>query len=70
MAWTQADLDKLDVAIANNVRKVTYSDGRAVEYHDADQMLKVRSTMKAELLASASRVSPQVRATRATMRRP
>lgn len=70
MAWQQADLDRLDTAIANNVRKVTYADGRSVEYHDADQMLKVRATIKAELLASASQVRPHVRATRGTMRRP
>lgn len=67
MAWSQTDLDKLDAAIARNVRRVTFADGRTVEYQNADQMLAVRKTMKAELTAAASQVR---RATRGTMRRP
>jgi hypothetical protein len=70
MAWSQADLDRLDAAIANNVRKVTFADGRSTEYQNADQMLAVRKTMRAELLAAASQVRPHIRATRGTMRRP
>lgn len=67
MAWSQTDLDKIDAALANNVRKVTFADGRTVEYQNADQMLAVRKSMKAELLASSTQVR---RATRGTMRRP
>lgn len=67
MAWSQTDLDKIDAALANNVRKVTFADGRTVEYQNADQMLAVRKAIKAELTASRSQV---VRATRGTMRRP
>lgn len=70
MAWTQTDLDRLDAAIASNVRTVTYADGRTVTYQDADKMLQVRNTMKTELIADASRVNRQTRATRGTMRRP
>lgn len=66
MAWSQSDLDKLDAALANNVRKVTYADGRTIEYQNADQMLAVRNKMKAELTAASTRVR---RATRGTMRR-
>lgn len=68
MAWTQADLDAVDLALRNNVRKVTFADGRSTEYQDADQMLAVRREIKSELLASSTRAG--VRATRGTMRRP
>jgi phage baseplate assembly protein gpV len=67
MAWNQTDLDKIDTALANNVRKVTFADGRTVEYQNADQMLAVRKAVKAELSAARTQI---VRATRATMRRP
>lgn len=67
MAWSQTDLDKIDAALENNVRKVTFADGRTVEYQNADQMLAVRKSMKAELAAAATQVR---RATRGTMRRP
>lgn len=67
MAWSQTDLDKIDAALANNVRKVTFADGRTVEYQNADQMLAVRKAVKAELAASKTQVA---RATRGTMRRP
>jgi phage baseplate assembly protein gpV len=70
MAWTQTDLDRIEAAISNNVRTVTYADGRAVTYQDADKMLQVRNAMKAEITADATRVNRQVRATRGTMRRP
>jgi hypothetical protein len=70
MAWTQADLDALSAAIAGNVKRVTYADGRSVEYHAVADMLALRREMKAELLASASQVRPFVRATRAVLRRP
>lgn len=67
MAWSQTDLDQLDAALAKNILEVRFADGRTVRYQNADQMLAVRKTMKAELAASASQV---VRATRGTMRRP
>jgi phage baseplate assembly protein gpV len=70
MAWTQTDLDRIDAALAANVKSVTFSDGRQTTYQDTDKMLEVRKAIKAELLASASQVSPRVRATRGTMRRP
>lgn len=69
MAWTQADLDRLDAAIASNVRKVTFADGRSTEYQNAGEMLSVRNTIKAELLAASTRTNERPRATRATMRR-
>lgn len=68
MAWVQADLDAIDAALKNNVRKVTFADGRSTEYQNAADMLAVRKTIKAELLASSTQTSFG-RATRATMRR-
>jgi hypothetical protein len=47
-ALTQADLDKLDKAIALGVRRVTYSSG-TVEYPSVDEMMKVRSFVAAQL---------------------
>lgn len=67
MAWTQSDLDAIDTAIASNLRTVTFADGRTVTYQDADKMLQIRREMKAELLASASKVGGFVRATRGRM---
>lgn len=45
---TQADLDKLDRAIALGVLRVTYSSG-TVEYQSLDNMLKARSFIAAQL---------------------
>ena len=70
MAWTQSDFDALDTAIKSGVKKVRFADGRETEYHSLKEMLDLRSTIKAELLASASQVNPIPRATRARMRRP
>lgn len=64
MAWTQADLDTLSAAIASNVRRVTFADGRAVEYHSSAEMLRVRAEMKTELMAQSTRVKDFPRATR------
>jgi phage baseplate assembly protein gpV len=71
MAWTQADLDRVDAAIANgNVKSVTYADGRAVQYESRAELLAVRREIRAELLASASQARPFRRATVARYRRP
>jgi hypothetical protein len=48
MAWSQSDLDALDVSIKKGVRSVTYKDG-AVVYHSLDEMLKLRGVMQAEI---------------------
>jgi hypothetical protein len=61
MAYTQADLDALDSRI-DDVRKVTYSDGRAVEKHDLDQLLKLREAMQADI-TRATRARSGVRTT-------
>lgn len=45
---TQADLDKLDKAIAAGVRRVTYSSG-TVEYQSLDDMMKARAFIAGEI---------------------
>jgi hypothetical protein len=49
---TQADLDKLDKAIALGVLRVTYTSG-TVEYQSIDAMLKARAHI-ADLLGSGT----------------
>ena len=68
MAWQQADLDALEAAIASNVRRVTFADGRSREFHAPGEMLAVRREIKAELAAASSQVSPR-RVTVARLRR-
>lgn len=51
MAYTQADLDKIDAAIINPAKKVTFADGRSVENYDLDQLRRLRADVKAELAA-------------------
>jgi hypothetical protein len=55
MAWTQAQLDALDEAIANGVLTVKYQD-RTVTYRSLDEMLKLRETMRQELGLTEGRV--------------
>jgi hypothetical protein len=69
MAWTQPDLDALSAAITAGVRSVTYADGRKIEYHSLDEMRRLRSDMKAEIAATASRVTPRRRTTVGRIRR-
>lgn len=48
MAFTQAQLDTLEEAIAGGVLTVEYADKR-VTYHSLDQMLALRDQMRREL---------------------
>lgn len=68
MAWTQSDLDAVDAALKNGIRKVTFADGRSREYQSTSEMLTLRGQMKAELAAAASQVAPR-RITVARIRR-
>lgn len=64
MAFTQADLDALEAAIAHGDRSVTLADGRRTDYRDISELLKARDLVKAELAAatsSASRLIPRHR---------
>lgn len=51
MAFSQAQLDALDTAIARGTRTVSY-DGTSVTYHSLDEMLRLRSTMEASIAAA------------------
>jgi len=59
MAWTQTDLDRLKAAIAQGVRKVTYSDGRAHEYHSLAEMLRLKAVVEAEVAGPAAAQEPR-----------
>lgn len=56
MAFTQAQLDALDAAIASGTRSVSY-DGKRVEYGSLAEMLQVRALMADELGGDAERES-------------
>lgn len=49
MAWTTADLDALDEAIATGATEVRFSDGRTVRYRDLSEMMRIRRLMVNEL---------------------
>ncbi len=60
MAFTQAQLDALESAIAQGALEVQYSDKR-VRYRSLDEMLRLRDAMRRDLgliSAGASRVIP------------
>jgi hypothetical protein len=48
MAWTQAQLDELEFAIASGAKKVKYAD-REVEYNSTADMLKLRDRIARSL---------------------
>ena len=52
MAWTQADLDVLDAAIASGESEVAFSD-RRVKYRSVTEQLRARDTMKRSLDAES-----------------
>jgi hypothetical protein len=61
MAWEQADLDKVDAAIASGIRSVTFADGRRTEYQNLDQMLAARRVIVAQLTMAEQTQSGVVR---------
>lgn len=52
MAFTQADLDKLDIAIKSGTRSVNYGD-TSVTYHSLDEMMRLRAAMQADIASAA-----------------
>jgi hypothetical protein len=48
MAWTQAQLDAIESAIASGVTTCSY-EGKTVTYASLDVMLRVRSMIRASL---------------------
>lgn len=56
MAWSQVDLDAIESAIGSGQRRVRLN-GREVEYHSVDQMLKARDIIRNELNKAAAEIS-------------
>lgn len=48
MAYTQAQLDALEVAIAEGTLKVEYGD-KKVEYRSLNEMIRIRDLIKSEI---------------------
>lgn len=46
--FTQADLDAINRALANNVKTVKYSD-KEVTYRSVDEMIKIRDMIRQSL---------------------
>ena len=61
MAYQQADLDRLDAAIAGGVRSVTFADGRRTEYQSLDHLLAAREVIETQLKMQASAATGLVR---------
>lgn len=55
MAFTLAQLEALELAIASGATKVKYSD-KEVNYNSVSDMLKLRTTMQNELGLNGSKV--------------
>lgn len=53
MAWTSAQLEALESAIAQGTLTVEYAD-KKVTYRSLEDMLRLRDLMRRELIGSAS----------------
>ncbi len=53
MAWTQAQVEALEVKIATAVRKVEYGD-KSVTNAEIEQMMKALAVMKTDVAGSSS----------------
>lgn len=60
MAYTKADLDIVERAIARGEKIVRYAD-RTVEYRTVDELVQARDLIRTELVATAG---PRSRVTR------
>lgn len=71
MSYTQADLDLLDVAIANSLLEFEVA-GRRVKYRSMDELLAAREHVAQQIAAATAAAAGTRRATRrytfATMR--
>ena len=64
MAWTQADVDALERAIADGrgARSMSFSD-QSVTFGSVDEMLRLLGTMKAAVAAAAGTTTTRYAAT-------
>ena len=63
MALTQADLDRLDAAIAGNKLVVQHGE-RRIQYRSMDELMKAREHVAQQLAAAAAEQSGTRRSTR------
>jgi hypothetical protein len=61
MAWTQTDLDTIRSHVASGTRRVTYSDGRTIEYQSLDQLIAAERVIAAAIEMAARSASGIVR---------
>jgi hypothetical protein len=61
MAWTQSDLDTIDQRIAEGVKRVTYADGRTIEYQSLDHMMAARKVILSQISIAAAQAGGMVR---------
>lgn len=47
--WTAQDLTRLCRAIASGALKVSYADGKSVEYRSLDDMIRLKKAMEIDL---------------------
>lgn len=59
--YTEADLATVQAAISSGVRRVTYADGRAVEYHSLDQLLAAEKVIQSQLAMAQQALGGTVR---------
>lgn len=59
MAFSQAQLDAVETAIASGELKVAFN-GREVSYRSIDDLIKARDTIKASLSSASSTRTPRV----------
>lgn len=52
--FTQADVDRLQAAIAGGVQQVTYADGRTIRYQSMDHMLAALKVMRGDVADAAA----------------
>jgi len=55
MAFSSSDLTAIERAIAAGMTRVTFADGRSMEYGTPDALLRVRQTMKREMDDAAAK---------------
>ena len=53
MAFTAADVEAIERAIARGETKVRFADGREVTYRTVEDLLRARSAMQAETTVAA-----------------
>ena len=58
MAWTQADLDQINQAIATGALRTSLPSSGSVEYRGLDDMLRVRKLIEQDLAAVSGTTRP------------